>query len=307
MTAGYAAFQTNLSISAKGNIKDYNAAWQLKKKVTSSGDGLYIDLYEDNRYIYRGTNPNNYIKFNNELWRIISIESGDTLKIMKNESVKKSAFDSQKLRDKLSSGAGGTYCANSNYGCNAWGINSNFINGGVSGSVLKDAEINIYLNNTYYSSLSQNSKNLIQSNIWSVGAVALNNNDLPAQILSENSIKWNGNIGLISVSDALKANSNTNQCNTLKLTYDNRNICKTTNYMVPETGRLWTISPISASSDMSYNAGGVHRLTYEGNIGNDYAISTEVDIHPVTYIKSNIKLSGQGTSTNPYTINLKEQ
>ena len=40
MSAGYAAFQTNLNISVKGNIKDYNAAWQLKKNVVDSGDGL---------------------------------------------------------------------------------------------------------------------------------------------------------------------------------------------------------------------------------------------------------------------------
>ena len=38
----------------------------------TSGDGLYGDEYTSGRYVYRGTNPNNYIMFNNELWRIIS-------------------------------------------------------------------------------------------------------------------------------------------------------------------------------------------------------------------------------------------
>lgn len=51
MTVGYAAFNTSLNINATGNIKNYNAAWQLKKNVVNSGDGLYADVYEENRYI----------------------------------------------------------------------------------------------------------------------------------------------------------------------------------------------------------------------------------------------------------------
>ncbi len=40
--------------------------------LVSSGDGLYEDQYENGRYIYRGQSPNNYVEFNNELWRIIA-------------------------------------------------------------------------------------------------------------------------------------------------------------------------------------------------------------------------------------------
>ena len=68
MTVGYAAFSTNITLTAKGNIKDYNAAWQLKKNIVTSGDGLYLDTYEEGRYIYRGGTPNNYITFNDETW-----------------------------------------------------------------------------------------------------------------------------------------------------------------------------------------------------------------------------------------------
>ncbi len=53
--------------------------------VVTSGDGLYVDSYEDERYIYRGTNPNNYIEFNDELWRIVAKESDGTYKIIRNE------------------------------------------------------------------------------------------------------------------------------------------------------------------------------------------------------------------------------
>ena len=63
--------------------------------TTTSGDGIYRDLYESGRYIYKGKNPNNYITFNDEFagWRIISIECDGTIKIMRNNSIGSKAWD----------------------------------------------------------------------------------------------------------------------------------------------------------------------------------------------------------------------
>ena len=75
MSAGYAAFQTNLNLTAKGNITSKKITPnELKNNIVTSGDGLYKDVTEEGRCIYRGSNPDNYIKFNNELWRIIRSE-----------------------------------------------------------------------------------------------------------------------------------------------------------------------------------------------------------------------------------------
>ena len=69
MGVGYAAFQTNLTLKAKGNIKCSGTIAKdlLLKEVINSGDGLYQDEYEPNRYLYKGASPKNYITFNNEL------------------------------------------------------------------------------------------------------------------------------------------------------------------------------------------------------------------------------------------------
>ena len=83
MTIGYAAFNTNLNLTAKGNIIDYQV--DITDDVVTSGDGLYEDEYESGRYVYKGTNPNNYIEFNDELWRIVSKETDGTYKIIRNE------------------------------------------------------------------------------------------------------------------------------------------------------------------------------------------------------------------------------
>ena len=67
-------------------VETETAADQLKDLVTTTGDGLYADTYEEGRYIYKGANPNNYITFSGETWRIISVESDNTIKIMRNAS-----------------------------------------------------------------------------------------------------------------------------------------------------------------------------------------------------------------------------
>ena len=59
MTSGYAAFSTNITINAKGNIKcnPKIVKENLLENLTTKGDGLYIDEYEEGRYVYKGVNP----------------------------------------------------------------------------------------------------------------------------------------------------------------------------------------------------------------------------------------------------------
>ncbi len=82
--------------------------------INLKDNGLY---YEDSRYVYKGSSPNNYILFNEELWRIIYIDN-DGIKIMKNNSIGEFAYD--------------------NENSNIWQYSS----------------LQHYLNNNYYNSLS---------------------------------------------------------------------------------------------------------------------------------------------------------
>jgi len=204
----------NSSNTAKNILKKEMTTTELKKQYcnTTSGDGLYIDTYEEGRCIYKGTNPNNYITFNAETWRILSVENDGTLKIMRKDSIGNIAWDT----------TGGTY------GSNQWS---------------RPADLNTYLNNDYYNTLNSESQNLIQTHTWAVGAVISDNTDLAAQIASENGTTWSGNIGLISVSEYLRANTNTQQCGNFNLNNTNYSTCKTTNFIVPTSGYIWTISP----------------------------------------------------------------
>ena len=53
-----------------------------KVAIVKSGDGLYKDGYISDRYIYRGANPDNYVSFNNELWRIVSVDGNGNIQII---------------------------------------------------------------------------------------------------------------------------------------------------------------------------------------------------------------------------------
>ena len=274
------------------------AADQLIVKVTTSGDGLYADAYEEGRYVYKGANPNNYITFSGETWRIISVETDNTIKIMRSESIGSRAFDSQDLRDSGSNGAGGTYCANGDYGCNAWAINDNFNNGVISGTVLKDAELNTYLNGEYLEGLSDADK--IVAHNFGVGAVkrSSDNVDLADQITSENGTIWNGKVGLITVSEYLRTNINTEECETLSLYSSNYSTCKNTNWMyASDIAYWWTMSPFSFSTSAA-----VWYVFSSGNI-NHISARDSNGVRPSLYLTSNITLSGTGTVDDAYTIN----
>lgn len=95
--------------------------------MVTSGDGLYERA--SNSYVYKGKNPNNYIVFNNELWRILSIENG-SIKIMRNKSICNMAFGDS----------------------NDWNFSS----------------LNEYLNSEYYDSLDKKYKDMVSDGVFEI-------------------------------------------------------------------------------------------------------------------------------------------
>ena len=265
MTAGYAAMQTNLSIKAKGNI--IKNTIDITDNVVNSGDGLYIDTYETEgtRYVYKGANPNNYIEFNNELWRIIAKEADGTYKIIRNENIGNNSWDETN--------------------------NSNWA---------RPATLNTYLNGEYLNTLTETDK--IISHNFSIGTITDNNNDLAVQIIEENKTIWQGKIGLITVSDYLKANTNTQQCETLSSNNNNFFICSTTNWIYGlytlSAGYLWTIS---SSENRTFMVGS----DYSGDLClglNDPAFPI-IGVFPVIHISSDIIISnGDGSKNFPFRL-----
>ena len=273
--------------------------------AVTTGDGLYADTYEEGRYIYRGGTPNNYITFNEENagWRILSVEADGTIKIIRDQSIGSMVLDSQGYRDNTSNGAGGTYCAGPSYGCNAWAKNDNFVNGSLNGTVLKDAELNTYLNNDYYNGLTEVAKEQITTGSFKTGPVTKDDTILENTVAEENSVTWNGNIALATASEYVRT-SNNSACTSVSAYY-NTSSCysngSTHNWLTKIMNSSinkysWLLSPLSDLSD------GVFYVYYIGAIGSTGAGLTTRGVLPVVYLKSDIQLSGEGTQEKPYTI-----
>ena len=274
--------------------------------LATSGDGLYYDS-NTGEYYYRGANPNNYIEFNNEVWRIMSINSSGNLKIIKDERIDLTGYSgvntSNSLRGRFdASGATGRrtsgYCSNTNaqqYGCNAWAKMSSFKNAGTgnyysSGVVTEDSELNTFLNTTYKSSLTDLSK--VQTGMkWNVGHAGLYNDTKRVSELEnmEKVYTWNGDVALATKSEYIRAHGN-DDCSNAKYLYDNyqNDTCKTTNYLY-KSYWYWLLSPdsIHAAGEFAANS---------GYVSSPYAINQYGSVRPVLYLKSNITLAGNGTN-----------
>ena len=274
------------------------------------GEGLKIDNTPDQNIRYYGSNPNNYVSFNNELWRIIGV-FGNNVKLVRSESLGSLSWDSSESS------------VNYGYGVNEW-----------SQSDLKN-----YLNTMYYGGtsvtcyngkydqtttcptnrLDETSKSLIDNHTWNTGAIEWGKEtDTPAFYNDErgtnvgNACKkgmycndtvirtttWTGYIGLPYTTDYAYASSeNICETNMQKRDSSNAYICKNNNWMFKNDG-YWTLSPSADSGDS--------RLVWDvlgaGGAGRGYA-SNAYAFFPAIYLKSNILIeSGAGTSSNPYIL-----
>ena len=291
--------------------EEVSASIKLTDNVVTTGDGLYKDSTEEGRYIYKGAIPNNYVNFNNELWRIISIETDGTMKIANTKGLSERAFDTAGNRSS-------TYCNNSSNGCNAWGSNSTTYdkNGSPVTAISdtysssstyalpgKEASLNTYLNGDYYNSLISIAQNQIDNHYFNVGTVsASSSNTLETDMLEEGKYKWLGKIGLLNVTDYVKASTNS-VCDSI-YDYDSNTSCynNSNNHNWLSVTKASYPRYINGSSGSRYNIWGLNHTSY--NIGrNGTASANNYGILPALYLKNSVSIiSGKGTSTEPYNL-----
>ena len=309
LCVGYAAFNTQLSIRAKGNILDNSV--DITDDVVTEGDGLYEDIYEEGRYVYRGQDPDNYITFNGETWRIIAKETDGTYKIIKNDVLAKRPFDEANHR----STENNSYCTDPSNGCGVYAaVEGTFSSpsGSQSGTVTEDSSIKIYLNEDYYvNNINSTAKGQMTSHSFNIGAVEYLNqsgaetDSIEKNIAGEKRYQWTGNVGLANVSDILRASTNP-LCTSATTSYNGTNECNS-NYLLDKgsasTLIYWTIN--ASSHESGGNSDGVW-LGYVGSlvaiVYDDNASDSSYAPRPVVFLKSDTTLNGSGTSEDPFTI-----
>ena len=277
--------------------------------IVSGGDGLYADEYESGRYIYRGQDPDNYITFNNETWRIIAKETDGTYKIIRNDVLAIRPFDSQNRT------ASSTYCT-STVACGVYAaVEGSFSSpsGLLSGTVTEDSSIKIYLNEDYYvNNINATAKGQMTSHSFNIGAVENLNqsgsqaDSIEKNIAGEKMYQWTGNVGLANVSDILRASTNP-LCTSATTSVNDNDACNS-NYLLDKGAAIelnyWTINAHSNES------GGLSSRTWSGFVHSSSAFvneqyanrSSDIAPRPVVFLKSSTTLSGRGTLEDPFTI-----
>lgn len=240
----------------------------------TEGTGLYADERESGRYYFKGQNPNNYIKFNNEIWRIISIESDGTLKIIK-ETGFNHVFDETDSRTIENANP---ECAAYTMGCPIWAKNGT--------TILKNSDLLTYLNSSYYDKLNKKYKDMTVSGKWCYRRVSTAGTEASDFLEDEffdfcGTTVTSGKVGLINVKEIRDASLGT--CGYMKSCSNN--------YLNNNT-EFWTLNYSNDALIMDSS----------GNIISINASNTAVNARPVLYLKSDLELSGKGTGTKPFTI-----
>ncbi len=301
---------------------------------------LEYDGTDDNNLRFIGSNPDNYVKFNNESWRIIGImnnikdenDDGEThLKLIKASSIGAYSWDSS------------SNIVNTGYGINEWGtsdiqvvLNNNYYKkeaGGICYSNLNNQETTCP--NWEVVGLDESARGMVSKVKWNTGTMpvdfASNKNLITPIYMYEmekstniskicndithcnDEIKrtssWTGYVGLMYPSDygyAISGNEEKEACLKESMYNWNNEInqinCASNSWLYNTNGSTWTITSVPNSTFASITL----KVYSSGGVGDAYTY-TVGEIYPVIYLNSNVKIEpddsdNYGTSSNPYRL-----
>ena len=256
-----------------------NMSEVVKKNVKAKE--LEYDETIDNNLRYVGASPNNYVTFNNELWRIIGVMNH--------------VIDADGNQENLIKIVRATQTGTSTRNSSNW-VNSN---------------IQVQLRDTYYPSIIDSSKNMINEILWHLGGLddteknttEIYNKERSENVISGYPVTWKGKIALLYPSDIRYSigGSHREECN-LKATnqwFD----CYTYGWL-PNSGKAieaWLLPHYIKNNTQAY-------FFYKNCISHNYVNiwNTNYAIFPTLYLESNVHIaSGQGTSSSPFQLELK--
>ena len=279
-------------------------------------------------YRYIGANPNNYVKFNDELWRIIGVFDVDDgtgkiekrMKIIRNISIGDYSWDNSTTES--SNGTNNWLVARLNYLLNP-GHESETYGGSLywnrkSGTCYgrwfagnNNATTSCNFTST---GLTDEAKTMIGDAKWYLGGSSTEKDvtssmfytrERGTTVYSGRNINWTGKVGLMYPSDYGYATSGGNSTNRASCmakelyNWQNDNDCKNNDwlYIPSQYQDQWTMCPSAADSHYVFCVTSIY-----GFVGYSYAYDTYV-IRPVVHLKSTIKITGgTGSSTDPFIL-----
>lgn len=297
--SGNVACDISFTTIPKTNFNNYII--ELEGKTQGTGQ-----VVNENGYRYEGKDPNNYVWFNNELWRVIGVfdetshgQTGKNLtKIIKDESLGLLAIDSgnnnnwktSSLKNLLNGayynrqdGTNSGYC----YGFDK-NLNCDYSQIGISSSYRS-----MIKNVTWYlGGISSNSGN---SNYYETNINNYYKYERGSIVYNENPKSDVGYIGLMYLSDygySVLANN----CPRTKNVGNTRTTACTTTWLAGQ-GDTWSITPNSDSADSE------GAIFFDGHIGIRGNANAALNIRPTLYLDESVYvLDGDGSYNDPYII-----
>ena len=313
------------------NNKDNSGLYTITHpKDTTLQIGNDKDITE---YRYRGKDPKNYVKFNNETWRIIGVFPTDDgkgnienrIKLIRNESIGNKYWDDGTTAYNYTQNDNLMLLQDNNKSkveylekIDKYDVMLTVPDTSGSNNWARPARLNTELNTTYLNSLDSTSKSMIGQAKYYLGGknVTYNNGyaDTPLQFYSyerkisgseyycngSNPNNWVGKLGLMYLSDYGYASSN---CENKKI-YDNNSssndirACNTTNWLF-KGNTEWLLPQYASRSDAAFD------IFSDGYVYNDLVSPRQQGTRPVLYLTASVQIiDGDGTSSNPYTFGL---
>lgn len=232
----------------------------IEDNIVTSNDGLYK---VKNEYVFRGEYPNNYVKFSNQIWRIIKINEDGSIKLVyADKKTEKVVWDDRYNTDK------------SEYvGKNDFRL-----------SRILEKLNEIYLDDTY---IENNDKKLLVKYNWCIGKISENDTQISG-FNSCDDIYSDLYIGLLNIDEVLIPSLDEN----CKNIYDQS--CTNYNYLY-EINTGWTLNASSERSHIVFYSS--YGAVYPKSA------STSSSVRPVININGNVLYtSGNGTKETPYII-----
>ena len=268
---------------------------------SEQGTGQVVN---ENGYRYEGKNPNNYVWFNNELWRIIGVfdedshgQSGQNLvKIIRADSIGGLAWHKSNTNDWTASslmnllngaylnsqnGTGGEYCYG--YSTTVPAGNCDYTETGI--------------NDTYRPMIENVTWHLGGHSSTSATAEAFYGYERGTTVYSGRPTTTTGYIGLMYPSDYGYSVLSSSCARTTNLGSYNNATCAGQSWLYGQ-GYEWTITPNSWYSDRVFN------LDVNGSLGFSSA-SNGYSVRPVLYLDSSVYvMDGNGSVSDPYIIGM---
>ena len=307
--------QGEIATEAISNIYTEASKSQVSNNSIEYNYATEVSMMEDvgGNIRYYGADPNNYVSFNDELWRIIGvfkdIDDGTgtketRIKIARSESIGNYLWDNK---------PSGTGSSASQYGSNEWSDSAlmNVLNNGAyynrttgtCPSGQNGATTSCDFSTT---GLTDEAKNMIGDALWNLGGSStyqgLYANDYytferGTTVYSGRSTTWIGKIALMYPSDYMYA-GDLSRCSSDGYNWDSdKTNCRDTSWLRNTSTTQWTITPYASSSYNVFNVFNTGYVNGNGYVTNSYAS------RPVLFLKSNVQITGgDGSQSNPFTL-----